>query len=71
MISLQVRVQIEDGGSPPRMRSELLTVNVLRNLFSPVFSNDEYEASILETHGIGRSVTKVSAKDEDRKVKKN
>lgn len=59
---------MQDGGSPPRIHTELLTVNVLRNLNPPAFTSESYSKEILETLGIGQSVIRIEARDADRKV---
>ena len=59
---------MEDGGVPPRSRTAILTVNMLRNLNAPQFVEGTYEAEIQETHNIGASVLRIRATDSDNKV---
>ena len=63
-----MRVQIEDGGVPPRRDTSILTVNMLRNLYAPRFGATEDGDTILETHRVGDDVLRVSATDRDEKV---
>ena len=64
----QIRVLVQDGGNPPLERTGLLVVNMLRNQNAPRLERSDYEATILETYDIGRSVLAVSARDDDEKV---
>ena len=64
-------MRVEDGGVPPRTRTAILTVNVLRNLNAPRFDNQAYKGEILEVHGIGQSVLQVRATDGDDKQPHN
>ena len=69
---VQVRVQAQDGGAPPRSRAAILTVNMLRNLETPVFNpNATYSATVLETQPIARSILRVRATDADAKPPHN
>lgn len=67
----KIRVQVEDGGSPPWRVTSILTVNVLRNQNAPKFSRTDYAKTILETHAIGQSVMRVKAEDADKKAPQN
>ena len=69
MFPFQLRVQVADGGQPALVRTQILTVNVLRNEKAPVFANGQYSPSILETHPVGSTVAKVTATDGDAKVR--
>ena len=62
---------MEDGGSPPRRRTSILTVNMLRNENEPKFSRSDYQQTILETLAIGSPVVKVRAEDADQKAPHN
>ena len=59
---------VQDGGSPPRERTGILTVDMLRNLNEPKFDEREYRETILETHSIGSEVIRIEARDSDEKV---
>ncbi|XP_041364214.1 cadherin-99C-like [Gigantopelta aegis] len=63
-----VRVKAGDKGNPPCERFEVLTVNVRRNMFCPIWSNTnrQYTATIFETHGLNNMVTKLTATDADQ-----
>lgn len=66
--SYQGRIVAYDGGSPPRSATAIATINILRNLNSPVFSPSNYEETILETMQVGTSILRVTASDADRSV---
>ena len=66
---LQLRVQVQDGGTPPRSASTVVQVNVIRNLFAPqFFANGIIKTSIPETATPGYSVFQVTATDADATV---
>ena len=67
--SYDLRIVAEDGGSPPRMATAVATVEVLRNFYAPVFSPLTYNATVLETLGLGASILRVAATDADRTVR--
>ena len=66
--SYQGRIVAYDGGSPPRSATAIATINILRNLNSPVFSPINYEETILETLQAGSFILQVTATDADRSV---
>ncbi len=55
----------EDGGSPPQSSTATVQIDVERNLNAPIFNPVRNEVTILETLGLGESVTKVTATDKD------
>ncbi len=65
----QVRVEVADGGNPARTRTAILTVNIQRNLATPIFAQTNYKTEILEIQTIGQSILKVQARDADQKVR--
>ena len=67
----KVRVQVQDGGTPPHDAAAILTINMLRNLRAPTFDSSRYSATILETKPIGQSILKVAARDGDEKPPHN
>ena len=46
----------------------MVTINVLRNLFAPVFVENSYEVTIFETRDLGSSFLTVRATDADNRV---
>lgn len=66
--SYQGRIVAYDGGSPPRSATAIATINILRNLNTPIFNPDVYEQTILETLQVGSSILQVTATDADRSV---
>ena len=64
----QLRVRARDGGTPRLSATALVTVTVDRNLFSPVFSQDLYEETILETREPGDFALFFRASDADKSV---
>ncbi|KAK3089813.1 hypothetical protein FSP39_006721 [Pinctada imbricata] len=66
--SYQGRIVAFDGGSPPRSATAIATINILRNLNSPIFNPTNYEQTILETLTVGSSILQVTASDADRSV---
>ena len=73
---LQVRVQAADGDSPPRTSTEIVTVNVERNLQRPVFTKPgggdfRQELTIKETESFQKVIFRVEATDADQRVSIN
>ncbi|KAL5018742.1 hypothetical protein ScPMuIL_004464 [Solemya velum] len=60
-------LQAADSGSPSLSDTEILVVNVQRNLNDPVFRDLEYSITIDETQQVGSSILAVSATDSDTK----
>ena len=60
---------VQDGGSPPKQETQILTIDVLRNLYAPVFVNASYALSLLETQATGQTVLTILATDADLKVR--
>ncbi|KAK3584482.1 hypothetical protein CHS0354_018067 [Potamilus streckersoni] len=60
-------VQAFDGGSPPLIdvQDARVTINVIRNLFTPVFQNASYSVTVLFTIATQVSVIDVLAIDQD------
>ncbi|XP_076458559.1 protocadherin Fat 1-like [Babylonia areolata] len=63
----RLRVEARDGGTPARSATALLSINVRRNLAAPVFVQNSYETTILETQSLGVNILRVSATDADTK----
>ncbi|XP_060080745.1 protocadherin Fat 4-like, partial [Ylistrum balloti] len=62
---LKIRLVASDGGSPSKTDTNILYVNITRNLNSPSFAVASYNADILETEPLARSIQKVTAIDAD------
>lgn len=60
------KVTAVDDGFPPRSGTSMLQINVLdANDHSPVFENDEYDASVRESVSVGTTVITLKATDKD------
>lgn len=59
-----------DGGVPPKDNVTTVQVTVNRNLFCPVWKNDDNFVEILETSDVASPVFTVSASDDDTQVNK-
>ena len=59
----------QDGGSPARMSTVVVDIEILRNFQQPRFNPRNYNPTILETHGLGLSVAQLRATDSDEKVR--
>lgn len=68
---LQLRIRVEDGGSPPKFDIQILTIRVNRNLNPPIFNQLSQSIKIQETLRIGSTVGSVSARDADTKSPHN
>ncbi len=68
--SLQLRIQAQDGGFPPKLAVQpaSLLINVIRNKFTPQFSQALYTANIRMNLGFGNRVVQVQAADDDPEV---
>ena len=70
----QVRVRAEDGDSPPRTSTEVVTVTVNRNLHLPTFTRPSEdvgfaaEVEIKETDSFEKVIYTLDAKDDDQRV---
>ncbi|RUS85645.1 hypothetical protein EGW08_006591, partial [Elysia chlorotica] len=60
-------VRVQDRGSPVRSAARLsyVTITVLRNRFAPVFVDESCDRDLRQDLGVGTSVTRVQASDED------
>ena len=66
---LQLRVRVEDGGSPPKYATAVLKINIDYNLEDPVFDNlSECTKTISELHNVNVMIDSVRADDRDNKV---
>ncbi|KAL5011191.1 hypothetical protein ScPMuIL_011726 [Solemya velum] len=69
--SYSIRVVAADGGYPSLTDTSVVTVTVVRNLFTPQFTTLNYEIFIPETQGVGISLVKVEATDADQRAPHN
>ncbi|XP_036359005.1 uncharacterized protein LOC115211772 [Octopus sinensis] len=60
-----VRVQVSDNGVPPKSVNSILTVTFIRNLYPPVFKDENLNISVPENLQPGSSIVQVSAEDLD------
>ncbi|XP_041364043.1 protocadherin Fat 4-like [Gigantopelta aegis] len=60
-----LRVQVYDSAYPGVRDTSDLTINVLRNVNSPVFTVPTYVITIPDTYLLGRNITQVQATDAD------
>ncbi|RUS82555.1 hypothetical protein EGW08_009685 [Elysia chlorotica] len=63
--SYTVELQVRDRGTPPLTAATSFTIDVERNLFSPVFQPLNYTETIIETHPQGQIFLTVTARDAD------
>ena len=61
----KVRLQVNDGGTPSKSSTAMLTVTVNRNLFDPVFNPVNYNITIYEDQTLGEEILRVTATDAD------
>ena len=61
----RLRVEARDGGSPSLSATALVEITVLRNLFDPEFTQQNYEITIDETQSLGVQLLQISARDQD------
>ena len=66
---MQLLVTARDTGNPDIVVSESVQINVLRNLFAPVFGQASYSASVYDYASVGSSVVQVDATDSDITVR--
>ena len=62
------RIVAFDNGSPPRSATVTALININRNEFAPVFTQQNYEETILETDNTNTVILRVTATDADRIV---
>ena len=68
--SVKVTVTATDRGTPQQSDSTTITINIIRNTQSPVFTNaGQYATNINQNLNIGASVFIVTASDSDTVVR--
>lgn len=60
-----VTVEAADSAIPPKSARATLTVNIIRNIHRPTFTEIRYGASIQDTWAVGRTLFTVTAVDQD------
>ena len=70
MFCRQLYVRARDGGNPSREGEQqaTVTINVVRNRYTPIFSELHYTAEVRQDLGFGNRVGQVSATDQDPEV---
>ena len=61
----RLRVEARDGGTPSLSATALVEITVLRNLFDPEFTQQNYEVTIDETQALGVDILQIVARDQD------
>lgn len=61
----RLRIEARDGGSPSLSATALVEITVLRNLFDPEFTQQNYEITVDETQPLGVQLLQISARDQD------
>lgn len=67
---IQAVVAVNDNGTPQRSaaRNAFVTINVLRNQYTPFFINEPYRVDLGSNIGISTSIIDVTARDLDSPV---
>ena len=60
-----LRIQASDFGNPRKSAVNILTINILRNLYRPRFNKTSFDVDVLETQNLGDPIVKVVAFDRD------
>ena len=68
VLLFQLTVIAQDSGSPPRTGTAPVTVNIIRNQFSPQFSNPNTARNINFNLPVGTEVYTFDATDNDSDV---
>ena len=61
----RLRIEARDGGNPSLSATAVVEITVLRNLFAPEFTQQNYEIQIDETQPLGVNILQISAQDQD------
>ncbi|WAQ95445.1 FAT4-like protein [Mya arenaria] len=67
----RLRIEARDGGNPARSATSLVSINVRRNLFDPVFATQFYNVTIDETQSLGVNILQITASDQDTRAPNN
>lgn len=68
LLVFQLLAQAYDNGYPALYDTTVVTINVNRNLQPPVFNQQTYNITILESQTLGETITTVVASDPDSLV---
>ncbi|XP_048248833.1 cadherin EGF LAG seven-pass G-type receptor 2-like [Haliotis rufescens] len=71
IMDFTVRIEAQDGSSPPWIATALLYVKVTRNFVGPVWSSTTYATSIPETAPVLENILRVTATDSDAQPPNN
>lgn len=63
-----MRVLAQDGGTPNRTDTTIVTVNVNRNNYAPRFDVTNFQQTLLETQALAVPFTRATGADNDSKV---
>ena len=66
VLFLQLRIEAFDDNFPDNKASTTLIVSVLRNVFSPEFTESSYEQIVLPNIELGTEILAVNATDKDK-----
>ncbi|XP_074647698.1 protocadherin-1-like [Tubulanus polymorphus] len=64
--SYQIRVRVQDGGSPRLSSTTLIALTIDRNLNTPRFTHGNIQRNIFESHSLELPIVNVNATDVDR-----
>ena len=67
----QLRILAQDGGSPAKSDTTVVTISVIRNLFGPQFADDSVFATVTENQVIGDTFQQVTCTDADTSAPNN
>ncbi|XP_041363172.1 uncharacterized protein LOC121378881 isoform X2 [Gigantopelta aegis] len=65
-ITYFARIRVQDGSNPPKTATSVLSINVTRNFYDPVFKNNLIRRNIQETTEVGTVIATVNATDADK-----
>lgn len=69
--TFQLIVQAQDSAANPKSATATVSINVVRNLYTPTFNPNNYTAQVYDASAIGTSLFTVTATDADRTVPYN
>ena len=64
--SFSLIVQAEDSATNPKSATATVSINVVRNIHTPIFNPNNYTAQVYDASAIGTSLFTVTATDGDR-----
>lgn len=69
--TFQLIVQAQDSAANPKSATATVSINVVRNLYTPTFNPNNYTTQVYDASAIGTSLFTVTATDADRTVPYN